>query len=80
MLRTHRWKALGAYPKDHPSGERCVGRNSCVKGVCVVTLGCLERGPGPVSRGAGEAFSKKLALVLLLVILSEMKVITSIIN
>lgn len=69
MLRIHRWKALGAYPKDHPSGERCVGRNSCVKGVCVVTPGCLERGPGPVSRGARGAFSKKLTLVLLLVIL-----------
>ena len=35
----------------------------------MVTLGYLERGPGPVSRGAGEAFSKKLALVLLQVIL-----------
>ena len=34
-------KHSGLRPRATP-GERCVGRNSCVKGVCVVTLGCPE--------------------------------------
>lgn len=50
-------------------GEMCGQELVCERSLCGKTLGCPERAPGHVGRGARGAFSKKLTLVLLLVIL-----------